>query len=161
MKTWDKAMKAGGIDSYSNYGGSTDHKDMLIFLGRNRDSDALQESNFEVALEELGGESETVQVHRFNHWACGWIELILIDSKDKTAVDKAESMLKNLEGYPVLDDDDYYRRESENALDYWKSLPLSERVELCEKYGESVFAARDTSKIPNKDSRLYEYLTTD
>ena len=117
MKTWDDCMKEkGNLDEYSNYGGSTDHKNLLVFLGRNRDSDLLTISNFETALKLLGGERKAVQVHRFNHWACGWIELILISPKAKGKIALAEKMLKDLENYPVLDDDDFSRRESE-AID--------------------------------------------
>ena len=43
-------------------------------VGQSRDSDCLEQSNFAVMLERLGGESETVIVVRESHWAVGWVE---------------------------------------------------------------------------------------
>src|SRR5262245_4928699 len=51
---------------------------LLAPCSRNRDSSLLEQSNFDVCLKALGGESETVEVHRFGHWGCGWFELILV-----------------------------------------------------------------------------------
>ena len=44
---------------------------LILPTTRNRDSDLLSESNFTVALRELGGEGDKVEVHRMGHWACG------------------------------------------------------------------------------------------
>lgn len=46
-----------------------------VFL--NRDSTAAQIRRFNSTVKRLGGESDTVEVHRFGHWANGWFELIL------------------------------------------------------------------------------------
>jgi len=40
---------------------------LVVPVSRNRDSNTLAESNFDAALEMLGGESDTVEVHRFGH----------------------------------------------------------------------------------------------
>ena len=106
-------MNGGGLDNYSNYGGSTDHANMYVLLGRNRDSGCLENSNFDTALEALGGESKHVQVHRFNHWAVGWTELILIDPAADDKVKTAEEINCSLADYPVLDEEDFSRRETE------------------------------------------------
>ena len=111
MKTWHEHMTSRGLDSYDNYGGSTEHKDMLVSLSRSRDSDLLSESNFEVALKKLGGESDSVQIHRFGHWACGWLEHILIDPKDEKAVDLAKEIESSLEDYPILDEEHHSEME--------------------------------------------------
>jgi len=84
---------------------------------RTRDSDVLEESNFQSALDTLGGESETVQVHRFGHWGPGWYELILIDPNDAKAVAAAEDIEAALADYPILDEDDHSRREYELQLE--------------------------------------------
>lgn len=151
-------MTAGGLDSYSNYGGSTEHKDMLLLISRTRDSSILEESNFDAALKRLGGESETVQVHRFNHWACGWIEHILIDASDKEKVAIAEQIERDIDAYPVLNEDDFSEREWNQMSEYWKSLSIKERVNLCGEYGICIFSARRDT-VPQDDSgRLEEYL---
>jgi hypothetical protein len=134
LKTWHEHNSSGGIDGYSNYLGNTDIKDMLVFLGQNRDSDILTKSNFQVAIDRLGGESDTVQIHRFGHWACGWFESILIDPANIEAVKQAEIMLDSLSDYPVLDDNHYYKLEYDTANEYWQSCSQSEKARLCKDY---------------------------
>lgn len=90
-----------------------------VFLGRNRDSDMLTESNFDAALAKLGGESDTVRVIRESHWAVGWVEWIGIHQDDARALRLADDMEESLSDYPVLDDYDLSEREFNAALDYW------------------------------------------
>ncbi|MCK9597557.1 MAG: hypothetical protein M0R06_00875 [Sphaerochaeta sp.] len=90
----------------ANYMG-TDYSDYYILLSQSRDSEPLTISNFNVALEMLGGETETILVVRFNHWLVGWVEAIMIHESDSAAIDKAEEIEKMIEDYPVLDEDDF------------------------------------------------------
>ena len=90
-----------------------DHNDTIQVIGRHRDSDLIAHSNFEVALERLGGESETVEVIRDSHWAYGWVEMIRVSKRDRKALKEVKNILNSLEAYALLDDDDYYERESE------------------------------------------------
>jgi hypothetical protein len=108
--------------------------------GRNRDS-GPEESNFFVALKMLGGESETVEVHRFGHWACGWFEIIIVNPDSPQAA-IAEDIERCLAEYPLLDDDDFSEREWNEASEYWYRLSLNDRMELCREHGASIFAAR-------------------
>lgn len=123
---------------------------LVLPCGRNRDSDALSESNFSAALESLGGESETVEVHRFGHWACGWFEIIIVDP-NSPAAEIAQDIDNSLADYPILDESDYSEREWERAGSYWEQCSISERVEWCQRYGASIFAAR-RDYIPEDDS---------
>ena len=85
-------------------------------IGQTRDSDHLAESNFEAArklleatAEEHGGE---VLVHTANHWACGWVESLWV-SDSTPLVREVVAIQEALESYPVLDEEDYSRREYE------------------------------------------------
>jgi hypothetical protein len=127
-----------------------------VFLGRHRDSDLLTESNFECGLAAIGGESNTVQIVRESHWAVGWVEWIAIHESDLKALSEADEILFALSDYPVLCDEDFSEREYEAAQDYWESLDIRERVDLCRDAGLSIFAARSGS-IPQGDSGfIYE-----
>ena len=64
------------FDSMNNFLGEVPENNLLFVYAQNRDSDRLTRSNFECILKELGGESETVCVIRYGHWACGWVEYI-------------------------------------------------------------------------------------
>ena len=87
-----------------------------VLLLRSRDSSCLEESNFAAALAMLGGESETCEVHRFSHWACGWFEVILAAPEREAEV---RAILDRIADYPVLDEDDVVRREYESAFETW------------------------------------------
>lgn len=89
-----------------------DYSDYYIVYGRNRDSEALVNSNFDEILKMLGGESDPeVIVTRAGHWGPGWIELILVHetAQDKLAI--AQDIINQLNDYPVLNEEDLSERE--------------------------------------------------
>lgn len=102
----------------SNYSGET-WPSTFVFLFRNRDSGALENSNFETALARLEAlpefqSEDDEKTSRIavceTHWACGWVEWIAIHQDDTEAVKLAEEMEERLENYPILDEDDFFRR---------------------------------------------------
>jgi hypothetical protein len=118
MNTYSK-FRPTGFDSAGAF--LPDRQSWLVApCDRNRDSEALTRSNFKCCLKALGGESNTVEVHRFGHWGAGWFELILIDPKDIERVKEAESMEAALSDYPVLDDMDFSQEETEEAERVWR-----------------------------------------
>jgi len=104
-----------------NYFGET-YYDYYVLLSRHRDSGLVEESNFQSALKMLNGESDTVKVIRAKHWLCGWVEMILIHESDKESIDKGNEIEKALENYPILDEDDFYERESEKREELIEEL---------------------------------------
>ena len=120
-----------------------DQQDWLVLpIGQTRDSDCLERSNFTIALEMLGDESETVEVHRFGHWGPGWYEIIIIDPKDKDKVKIAEDIETSLADYPVLNEEHFSDLEWTEASDYWERMDLSERICYCDRHKVSIFASR-------------------
>lgn len=117
-----------------------DQTDWLVVpVSQNRDSGCLDQSNFAIALELLGGESETVDVHRFGHWANGWYELIIVAP---SRADDVARITARLEDCPVLSDDDLYERETAAIWDSWDNMSLAERCAFAVRNGHSRFAAR-------------------
>lgn len=138
----------------------------FVGLGRTRDSDTLTRSNFEVFLKALRELPEvlvddtdnasasyrseredwsavnSVFIVPESHWACGWIDWIAIHPSNEAAMKLADEMLCAIDSYPVLDEDDWSRREDEAVLKWWQSESVSWRVELCRDNHESIFAAR-------------------
>lgn len=122
-----------GFDSRANYSGTDpdEFAHLLVVLTRNRDSDCLSESNWEVALKELGGEeNEHVEIHRFGHWACGWWEALVV--KEGTEQHRiAQEINSALSDYPVLDDEHFSQKEMEHANEIWRDCySHEERMEL-------------------------------
>ena len=103
-------------------------------VGRSRDSDCLEESNFDAMLAELGGESDTVHVVRESHFLCGWVEWIAIHESDEKALRAADRLRQNLDDYPVLDEEDHSRREWDECERVWSDCySTSERVKYLRK----------------------------
>jgi hypothetical protein len=113
-------LKKWGYDS--NYIGQ-DYTEYYIVLGKaDSDQTVLNESNFAVALEALGGASETVICATFKHFACGYFELLLVHESDDEALKIADDLVDKIKDYPVLDDDDYSERELaryDDDIDSW------------------------------------------
>lgn len=86
-------------------------------VGVNRDTapGSIERSNFEVLLAQLraaepGG--ETWEKHGFNHWACGWFDILIVKpgSEAERIAQRAEDKIAD---YPALDEDDWSQREWE------------------------------------------------
>ena len=110
-------------------------------VSRTRDSGPLDQSNFEQALEALGGESETVEVRRFGHWGPGWFEIILVDPQDAERIKVLDDLREALENYPVLNDEDFSRREQEDYSESWESWGYKDFVRQLVKDFELGYAA--------------------
>jgi hypothetical protein len=112
--------------------------------GQNRDSEALTRSNYETQLaelEKLDPEWETFEEHRFGHWGPGWFEIVIV-KPESPAHYAALEIAKSMEDYPVLDEDDFCQKESDEAQETWEFYSMRDRIELCSEAGVSIFAAR-------------------
>lgn len=138
-----------------------DRQDWLVVpvsITRDTSEGGLSYSNFQVALEMLNGESETVQVHRFGHWGPGWFEIIIVDPNSEQA-QIAHDIERALEDYPVLDEEDYSQRQWDTAQAYWDSMSLGERIEVCKRFDFSIFAARhEDIPLNDHDYEIVYYL---
>ena len=130
----DTVANPSGFDSLSNYVGQTDFGQFYTLMTRTRDSDILTESNWACALEQLGGESESVQIHRFGHWACGWWEAIAV-AEGSPEFNIAEEIESRLSDYPVLNESHFCDAESLEADRVWRECyNQSERAEYVRKF---------------------------
>ena len=133
MEKWQKAKNYIGKEYFDYY----------VSLGQSRDSNILDRSNFDNALEELGGETDTVVIVRDKHWAVGWIEWIAIHETDNKAISIGVDIEKRLVDYPVLNEKEYSDREHDAIIDTWlNTYSLQDRINLCKKYEESIFFFR-------------------
>lgn len=130
-----------GFDSDSNFIG---YKPMgYVIYVRNRDSSILENVNFDGVLLALGGECEHVEIVRHNHWACGWIEYIVVNKQAPTALlDQCVDIVKSLAVYPVFCEDSYITAQDEAIQTHWLNLTLSDRIDVCRDNGVTIFAAR-------------------
>jgi len=133
---------------------------LLCPVMQTRDSGTLDRSNFrtmERLLECVDPDVKDHDVHRFGHWGPGWFEILIVRPGTEAHRVAQESACA-LSDYPVLDEMDYSELEHEIASEYWESMSTKERMEVCARYGVSVFAAR-RDYIPSEDSgEIYTYL---
>lgn len=92
---------------------------LVCSVSQTRDSDPLNQSNFACALKMLGGESDTVEIHRFGHWGPGWFEIIIV-APNTEAARVAQEIEDRLADYPILDEMDHSQREQEAADETWR-----------------------------------------
>lgn len=137
-------------------------------FGQSRDSDVLEQSNFETAYDtlketakDIDGET-SVQIVREGHWAVGWVEWIAIHESDTETLDVARGLCDRANNYPILDESDYSEREWESACSFWESMSIRARVDTIQQKTRgtvSVFAARRADLPEDPAGYLYEYLT--
>lgn len=106
--------------------GLPDRQDWRVLpVTRTRDSGPLDESNFEsacAAFDATGPGAAAWEVHRFGHWGPGWIEILLVNPDCPDALRAAGEIVCALADYPILDEDDFSRREADEidrAWDAW------------------------------------------
>lgn len=152
LKLWERPDNYIGKEFFDYY----------PLVGQHRNSSVLSRANFKAFLDILGGESQHVIIVRASHWLCGWVEELMIHKNAPAELlEKADSILEELQGYPVVDEELYQEMEDDYALDVWNNCyDLADRVELCRKYGCSIFAARH-NYLPAEDTgMLYADLVT-
>jgi len=109
---------------------------LVVSVGQNRDSDCADRSNFAVVTQSLESYQRTTvffadpndpegwnhdyEVHCFNHWACGWIEIILVRPNTLVCA-AAETWEEKLENYSLANEDHRSELEHEEAQKVWQN----------------------------------------
>lgn len=135
-----------------------DRRKYFVCGGQHRDSDTITRSNHRSILRKLGGESETVRVVRDSHFLVGWVEAIYIHESDTAALATVRRIADELEDYPIVDDDDWSELQYSEAAEYWATLPIAERVQICQRFRCNVFAARRDELPDDPRGGLVDYL---
>ena len=132
----------------------------------NRDSTLLAQSNADAIrrdLKEWTGAAEDgadVLPQHFSHWLCGWVDAVAIrvyrDGVITPAFRRLYDIMKSLEYYPVLDEEDYFNREYRSTISNindaaWK---LKREWTLPDGWEEQVFSwfwDNDQAEVQNTD----------
>ena len=135
----------------SHYIGATWENYYSSGFGQSRDSDALERSNFRIALAALGGESDCVSVVRESHFLVGWVEWIAIEADGSAdsnrALQIADGLQERVNNYPVLNEEDFSELEHDEANDVWRDCyNAKERVRYIREH-RSQFEFHDYSDL--------------
>jgi hypothetical protein len=105
-------------------------------FGTHRDASILTQSNHEYVLKELRKISpQSVQVMECSHWLVGYCSHIMIKTSAKKTMERLYEIYERSESYAVLDEDDFCRRECEQAAeayDAWARWDVSKMAETHE-----------------------------
>lgn len=85
-------------------------------FGTHRDADTVTASNWRVMLARLEALDPEYEAHgemRASHWACGWYDHLLVDWRRIDLVCALEAMEREIDEYPLLDEDDHSMLECE------------------------------------------------
>lgn len=120
-------------------------------------TDAAEMEAFGMAKSEATTREFWVYSWRASHPMVGWVEYLMLRGDAPDALkDKAESMLKGLEGYPIADDDHYSDLQTEAIDKYWDGASESERKSWFEGT-EHAFDPADPTAMPEQvRDKLYE-----
>jgi len=128
--------------------GLIDQQNWLVApVSQTRDSGPLDRANFDATLRILGGESETVEVHRFGHWGPGWFEIILINPADEIRVKDAQETEDALSDYPIVDESLLSEYESEECASTWeKCFDAADRLAYFRRHSYTATSVGDLWK---------------
>jgi hypothetical protein len=96
-----------------------------IIYTHNRDSGLLDQSNADAIAQAMEpfteGDDPDVVMESHDHWAVGHVDgfsiRVYLDGEITEAFRKYHDLMEQLDGYPILDEEDYSRRESEATLE--------------------------------------------
>lgn len=88
-------------------------------VGQTRDSEALDRSNFQTISEDLQERyPDEIEIMRFGHWACGWIEEIAYNVGNADLRNAVQAWRDKLDNYPVANEEHYSELEYDELQDY-------------------------------------------
>ena len=136
-----------------SYGGHSPDGDYLIY-SRTRDSRILGNVNYEGILKCLKYHAELIAesdpdlddwVYDFcaNHWACGWVEHIIVRKDAPDCLLKlAGEIFCAMGNYPVFDDSAYSEACYNAICEHWEGCSIDERITYCKDSKVSILASR-------------------
>jgi hypothetical protein len=139
------------FDSFGWHDRPEDGAEWAIVYTHNRDSDLLDQSNADAIDKALApfteGDNPDVRAEHHGHWACGWIDGYAIHVYRNGQITEAfrayPELAARLADYPVLDEEDFSRREYEATLENLR----------CEGFDSDFFAPPD-----NWETEVFSWL---
>jgi hypothetical protein len=163
MKLWNQADPACG--TRDNYMGK-DMREYYVFpISHTRDSGLLTNHNFNYCWNQLKKKARAgTGIYLFNHWACGWFELILINKNNSMAILLADDLISDYDNYPLFAENEYQEKEYKYISEQWENADLSNRLDMLKSAHHNsninIFGIRHNDYFM-EDDYLYDYLRSD
>ncbi len=97
-----------------------EYESWLVVLGRSKNSDVLERSNFDAActsLETISTDDYTIEKEK--HWLVGWVETLLVNPNNQLMVAAAEQIIESIKEYPILDETLHSQYENDECSETW------------------------------------------
>lgn len=149
----DRAARAGQPSTPAD----DDCADLLKVWDMGRDCDRYNRSNFAVVKRMLESAGVTVEIVRYSHWVCGWIDHLLCEDTNESR----ELILKIREcheDYPILDDDHHSQLEYDEIIEFWETCTVEDRAEYLREANINPYWAKDDTLPDDPDGRLWDSL---
>lgn len=121
----------------SNYIGP-DYSQSYILYGKNRDSDYMVKANFDAIydyIKELDKTEEYIHIESASHWACGWIEYILVDESAPIEIlNRFKDIREAIEDYPIFCEGTVYEYKQDEIREYISSYSDEELESILKNY---------------------------
>ena len=143
-----------------------DSDNWAIIYTHNRDSGLIDQSNsavIEKALQPfIDGDDPDVVMESHNHWAVGHVDgfsvRVFKDGQITDAFRRYHELAEAMDGYPILDEGDYSRRESEATIENivdaaWR---IKDEYELPDDWQDEVYewlSENDCSEVESCDDQ--------
>lgn len=146
------------FESFAWWGSPDDSEKWTIYTPSHRDSGLLEESNAEAIRKELSQFEGDFEQQSHNHWAVGHVNSMIIRVYAKRGKDKITPVFRKfcelqdfMQGYPILDETDYSRRQYEAAVENISSEGGIDSVLAAEVY--SWLFDNDQEQLEDSDDR--------
>lgn len=136
-----------------------DHATWLIGpCGVHRDSDSRERGNWIAlirALDAIDPDGNDHEVHRFGHWAVGWVEEMATRPESACFVE-AEAIADALTEYPVVSDDVLSEVESEDEAEAWGSYARREFCQMIDRVVSQIDPEHEHISYDPDDDSAFE-----
>lgn len=118
----------------------------------NRDSNILEQSNWRVISKDLAESfPNSIDIERFNHWLCGWVEQLMVNTKDSKAMHAIEQWIEKLEDYAVADEDDWCSLEQDTFSSYYDDFAYMDIGSYAQEHEIACLLDEDGFYSPNPE----------
>jgi hypothetical protein len=133
-----------------------DYDGYVCIYSKSRDETLLGISNYE-NIKDMLKDIPNIEENNFTHWACGYIDVIMIhkDNITEDIQNKIMDIFDRLDGYPVINEEDYSQKELDSTLENIDSAASGyTKTDLPDTWLNDVynwFWNNDQSAIENSD----------
>ncbi len=142
-----------------------------ILISKTRDSEMEELSNYESILSDMrlnftNKECEAEEekgwcIASFGHWACGWVESIMIHESEEEIIEFGNEVQHDIQENGLYNEDDYYEREMEYRNENFVILAWNSDDSTTDRANYKVILEELKERFPDDRIEEYDFLKQD